>query len=246
MAAAARTALVTGAGQGLGRAIAAALVAEGHRVAFADIDGERAARAAAEFGDKALAVTVDVRDRASVEAAAAEVTSRFGPIGILVNNAARTVARPFFELTEEEWDDVLTTNLRGMVLTCQTILPGMVEAGWGRVINLASLAGQRGGPQVQGAHYASAKAGIIGLTRYLAHEFAPHGITVNAISPGPILTEATALAPPDKLKAVSSQVPLARLGAAEEVGALAAYLASPLSGFVTGATLDINGGLLMR
>src|SRR5262249_27262070 len=115
-----------------------------------------------------------------------------------------------------------------------------------RIVNLASVAGQRGGPQVQGPHYASSKAGIIGLTRYIAHEVAKHGICVNAVAPGPILTEQTALAPPDKLAMVSASLPLGRLGRVEEVGELIAYLVSDAGGFTVGATFDVNGGLLMR
>ncbi|MDT0682020.1 SDR family oxidoreductase [Roseicyclus sp. F158] len=241
-----RVAFVTGAGQGLGKAIGLALAQAGHSVVFADIDADRAEAAAGDVGPAALGVSVDVRDRASVEAAAERARNRFGPIGILVNNAARTVAQPFAQLTETEWDDVFAVNLRGILLTTQTMVPDMVDAGWGRIINLSSLAGQRGGPQVQGAHYASSKAAIIGLSRYIAHEYASYGITANVIAPGPILTEATALAPKDKLDLLASQIPVGRFGAARDVGALACHLASTAGAFITGATMDINGGLQMR
>lgn len=243
---ASRVAFVTGAGQGLGRAIADALSAAGHSVCYGDIDGDKAAEAARTAPRTAIGVALDVRDKTSIAAAAKVAEDTFGRVSILVNNAARTVARPFFELEAEEWDDVLSVNLRGVLLTSQVFVPDMLEAGWGRVINLSSLAGQRGGPQVQGAHYASSKAGIIGLTRYMAHEFAPKGVTVNCIAPGPILTEATALAPPDKLAMVASAVPVGRIGEASEVGDLATYLASDSAGFLTGTTTDINGGLQMR
>ncbi|WP_116085873.1 SDR family NAD(P)-dependent oxidoreductase [Tropicimonas sp. IMCC34011] len=193
-----------------------------------------------------MAVQMDTTQRASIRAAIAQVHDRFGDIGVLVNNAARTVARPFFEITEEEWDEVIAVNLRGTVLTAQEVIPDMIRAKWGRVVNLSSLAGQRGGPQVQGIHYASSKAGIIGATRYLANEFADAGITVNCIAPGPILTEATAKAPPDKLAMVAGSIPVGRIGDAAEVGALARYIVSEDAGFVTGMTFDINGGLLMR
>ncbi len=236
-----RTALITGAAQGLGLAIARALHATGHRVILADINLAKVQSAAATLlGARAL--PLDVRDKSSFAAALAQT----GPIDILVNNAARTQARDFFEMTGEEWDDVLNTNLRSIVFAAQTFAPAMIAAKWGRILNLASIAGQRGGPQVQGAHYAASKAGIIGLTRYLAHQFAPHGITVNSIAPGTILTEQTALAPPEKVALVVSQIPIQRIGQAEEVGHLAAFLASDNAAFITGTTQDINGGVLMR
>jgi 3-oxoacyl-[acyl-carrier protein] reductase len=239
-----RTAFVTGAAQGLGLAIARALHAEGHRVVLADKATEAVTARAAEIG--ALAVTLDVRDKASFAAAIAEAETAFGPVDILVNNAARTQARDFFAMEAEEWDDVLATNLRSVVFGCQLVAQGMMARGWGRILNLASIAGQRGGPQVQGAHYATSKAGIIGLTRYLAHQFAPRGVTVNTIAPGTILTEQTALAPPEKVALVVGQIPIGRIGQAEEVGALAAFLVSDRAAFITGTTQDINGGVLMR
>ena len=236
-----RTALITGAAQGLGLAIARALHATGHRVILADINLAKVQSAAATLPG-ARALPLDVRDKSSFTEALAQT----GPIDILVNNAARTQARDFFEMTGEEWDDVLNTNLRSIVFAAQTFAPAMIAAKWGRILNLASIAGQRGGPQVQGAHYAASKAGIIGLTRYLAHQFAPHGITVNSIAPGTILTEQTALAPPEKVALVGSQIPIQRIGQAEEVGHLAAFLASDNAAFITGTTQDINGGVPMR
>jgi 3-oxoacyl-[acyl-carrier protein] reductase len=241
-----RVALVTGAAQGLGAAIARALHAAGHRVALADLDPAKAQAVAEGLGDGALALALDVRDPASVGAAVAGCAAALGPVDILVNNAARTQARDFFAITAEEWDDVLAINLRALLFTAQAVAPGMIERGWGRIINLTSVAGQRGGPQVQGAHYAASKAGIVGMTRTMAHLFAPNGVTVNAIAPGPVLTEQTALAPPEKLAMVKAQIPAGRIGRAEEVGSLAVWLASEDAGFVTGATVDINGGLLMR
>ena len=241
-----KTALVTGAAQGLGRAIAGALHAAGHQVALADLNLDKAKAAAAELGKGAIAVAVDVRSKPAVEAAVAQCVAALGPIDILVNNAARTQARDFMAIAPEEWDDVLGINLRGMVFAAQAVLPGMVEKKWGRIVNMSSVAGLRGGPQVQGAHYASSKAAIIGLTRYLAYDFAKHGITVNAIAPGPILTEQTALAPPDKVAMVAAQIPVGRIGDPKDVGALVAHICSDAGGFITGATLDISGGLVMR
>lgn len=236
-----RTALVTGAAQGLGLAIAQALHAAGHSVTIGDLNIDKAEAAAATMPGT-LALPLDVRSKDSFAAALALT----GPVDILVNNAARTQARDFFAMEPEEWDDVLNTNLRSIVFAAQTFAPGMIAAKWGRILNLASIAGQRGGPQVQGAHYAASKAGIIGLTRYLAHQFAPHGITVNTIAPGTILTEQTALAPPEKVALVVGQIPMQRIGQADEVGHLAAFLASDNAAFITGTTQDINGGVLMR
>lgn len=241
-----RVAFVTGAAQGLGAAIATALHSAGHKVVLADLNHVKAAALAQSLGEGAMAVAADVRNKASLAAAIAQAEAAFGPIDILINNAARTQARDFFAMEPEEWDDVLATNLRSVVLTCQLLAQGMMARGWGRIINVTSIAGQRGGPQVQGAHYAASKAGIIGLTRYLAHQFATGGVTVNTIAPGTILTEQTALAPPDKVALVVSQIPLGRIGQADEVGALAVYLTSEAAGFVTGMTADINGGVLMR
>ena len=236
-----RTALVTGAAQGLGLAIAHALHAAGHSITIADLNLDKAEAAAATLPGT-LAIPLDVRETDSF----AEALATTGPVDILVNNAARTQARDLFEITVEEWNDVLATNLRSILLATQTFAPGMIDRKWGRILNLASIAGQRGGPQVQGAHYAASKAGIIGLTRYLAQQMAPHGITVNTIAPGTILTEQTALAPPEKVALVVGQIPLGRIGQADEVGHLAAFLASDEAAFITGTTQDINGGVLMR
>lgn len=236
-----RHALITGGAQGLGLAIARALHAAGHSVSIGDVNLAKAEAAAATMPGT-LAIPLDVRQKDSFAAALAAI----GPVDILVNNAARTQARDLFDITVEEWDDVLATNLRAILLATQIFAPGMIDRNWGRILNLSSIAGQRGGPQVQGAHYAASKAGIIGLTRYLAHQLAPHGITVNTIAPGTILTEQTALAPPDKVALVVGQIPMQRIGQAEEVGHLAAFLASDNAAFITGTTQDINGGVLMR
>lgn len=246
-----RVALVTGAAQGIGAAIARALHQAGHAVVLADKNVERASEMATELKSRngsvpVRAVSIDVRSEDSVKLAVDEVATTLGAVDILVNNAGLTRARDFLSITAEEWNEVLEVNLRGMFFASQIVAPSMLSKGWGRIINLASVAGQRGGPQVQGLHYSCSKAAIIGLSRYLAYEFGPRGVTVNAIAPGPIVTEQTKLAPPDKLERVANELPVRRLGDVEDVGALAAFLCSSKGGFITGATLDINGGLLMR
>ena len=168
-----------------------------------------------------------------------------GAVDIMVNNAARTVSRPFWEIDQDEWDDVLAVNLRGVFFGCQLAGEHMRERGRGRIINLSSLAGQQGGT-VAGAHYAASKAGIIVLTKIAAQELAAHGVTVNAIAPAAVQTPVMDDMPADRLEAVRQRIPVGRFGEAAEVGALAAFLASDEAGYITGATLDVNGGLLMR
>ena len=168
-----------------------------------------------------------------------------GDVDVMVNNAARTVSRPFWEIEKEEWDDVLAVNLRGVFFGCQLAGEHMRHRGRGRIINLSSLAGQQGGA-VAGAHYAASKAGIIVLTKIVAQELAPHGVTVNAIAPAAVRTPVMDEMPADRLEGVRQRIPVGRFGEAEEVGAVAAFLASDEAAYITGATLDINGGLLMR
>jgi 3-oxoacyl-[acyl-carrier protein] reductase len=168
-----------------------------------------------------------------------------GEVDVMVNNAARTISRPFWEIEQAEWDDVLAVNLRGVFFGCQLAGERMRERGRGRIINLSSLAGQQGGA-VAGAHYAASKAGIIVLTKVAAQELAPHGVTVNAIAPAAVRTPAMDEIAPDRLEALRQRIPVGRFGEAEEVGALAVFLASDAAAYITGATLDMNGGLLMR
>jgi 3-oxoacyl-[acyl-carrier protein] reductase len=168
-----------------------------------------------------------------------------GEVDVMVNNAARTVSQSFWEIEQDDWDDVLAVNLRGVFFGCQLAGEHMRERGRGRIINLSSLAGQQGGA-VAGAHYAASKAGIIVLTKILAQELAPHGVTVNAIAPAAVRTPAMDGIPEDRLEALRQRIPVGRFGEAAEVAALAAFLASDEAGYITGATLDVNGGFFMR
>jgi 3-oxoacyl-[acyl-carrier protein] reductase len=242
------SALVTGAAQGIGRAIARALHAAGHAVAVTDVDGERAEAVARELdreGTTAAAWRLDVRDRAGWVATADAVEERLGPVAVLVNNAALTFARPVLEIEEREWDEVLAVNLKGVLHGCQVLAPRMRERRSGRIVNLASIAGQQGGV-VGGAHYAASKAGIIVLTKILAKELAGDGVTVNAVAPAAIEGPQLAAVAPERREAIRGTIPVGRFGREEEVAELVAFLAGESAGYITGATLDINGGLFMR
>jgi 3-oxoacyl-[acyl-carrier protein] reductase len=241
-------AVVTGSAQGLGEAIAARFVEDGYRVVYADVNDElnrRTAEGVDATGDLALPAHVDVRELESVQACLDAAVGRWGRVDVWVNNAALTAARPFLEIDPEEWDDVLTVNLRGTYFGCRVAGTHMCERGSGRILNVASLAGQWGRSPT-GAHYAASKAGIVALTRYAATAFASHGVTVNAIAPTAIEGPAVAAMPAERIAAYAAQIPVGRLGRPEEVASIAAFLASDDAGFVTGATYDLNGGMLMR
>jgi 3-oxoacyl-[acyl-carrier protein] reductase len=238
-----RVAVVTGAARGLGAAIAAGLHARGATVVLADIDD--AGARAGEIGERAWAAPVDVRDRDSVNALVEEVVRRSGRIDVLVNNAALTPIGSLWDVEPDEWDDVLAVNLRGPLFTIQAVGPRMIAQGWGRIVNIASDAGQAGGT-VTGPHYSASKAGLLVLTKIAARELAPHGVTVNAVAPAAIESPILDALPRATREAVAGSIPVGRLGRPEEVAALVAYLASEDAAYVTGATFDLNGGSLMR
>lgn len=238
-----RVAFVTGAGQGLGAAIARALAQAGARVALADIDEANAQAVAAEVNG--LALPLDVRDEQAFNDRFAQAVAHFGAVDILVNNAARTPTTSLWDITPAEWDDVLAINLRGSFFGCRIAGRHMRARGAGRIVNLASLAGQQVS-SATGAHYAASKAGLLALTRAFAQELAPHGVTVNALAPAAIDSPALAALPPERQQALKAGIPLGRFGLADEVAAAVVYLASPAAAFMTGATLDLNGGRFMR
>lgn len=242
-------AFITGAGQGLGAALAEGLAAAGARVALADIDGDAAAARAAELtsaGFEAMALRLDVRDEAAFEHAFAQAAGRFSGVDVMVNNAARTPSTPLWDIGTPEWDDVLAVNLRGCFFGCRIAGRHMRkrEQG-GRILNMASIAGQAPSAATA-AHYAASKAGILALTRSFAQELAPHRITVNALSPAAVRSPALEGIDPVRREALAASIPLGRFGEPQEVAAAAVYLASPAGAYVTGATLDLNGGRLMR
>ena len=240
-----KVALVTGAGRGLGAAAAARLAAQGASVVVADVDERRAAAVAAEIGPPASSRALDVRDRSSFDAAVAATVRTHGALDILVNNAALTLRRPFFEIRDAEWDEVLAVNLRGVFLGCQLGGAHMRDHGGGRIVNLGSLAGQQGSV-VNGAHYAASKAGILALTKSVARELAPFGVTVNVVAPAVIEGPLVDALEPAAVERLVGSIPLGRIGRPDEVATLVAYLASDAAGYITGATFDVNGGSFMR
>jgi 3-oxoacyl-[acyl-carrier protein] reductase len=240
-----RVAIVTGAARGLGEAIARRLHGDGYAVVLGDLSAAALDPLVGELGGRALPLELDVRSPDSWEDALASAIGTFGAVDALVNNAARTEIRSLWEIDLEEWDDVLATNLRGTYLGIRVVGAHMRDRGYGRIVNLASVAGQAS-RAVTGVHYASSKAAIIALTRHAASELAPHGVTVNAIAPAAIDGPMVASVSPERIEAMVQTIPVRRLGRPEEVAAAAAYLLSDDAAFVTGATLDVNGGMLMR
>jgi 2-dehydro-3-deoxy-L-rhamnonate dehydrogenase (NAD+) len=237
----ARTALVTGAARGIGLAVASRLHADGASVALADLNDAGIGRQADTFGERGLALVVDVTDPASVERMAAAVVHRWGRIDILVNCAGVLgPTAPVEHYALDAWRQVLATNLDGVFLTCRAVLPYMYTHGWGRIVNLASIAGKEGNPNA--AAYAASKGGVIAFTKALAKEAALRGILVNCVAPALIDTDMTRDLSPDMRAYVTSRIPMGRAGTATEVAALVAWLCSEQCSFSTGAVYDISGG----
>ncbi|MCC6943991.1 MAG: SDR family oxidoreductase [Thermomicrobiales bacterium] len=236
-----KRALVTGSAKGIGAAIATRLAAEGANVAIADIDAGRAAETASAIGARALAVTLDVTSPASWEAALTSVTEAWGGLDILVNNAGIAGrSAPSWELAVEEWQQVIDIDLTGVYLGCRTVLPPMIERGYGRIVNIASIAGKEGNPNA--APYSAAKAGVIGLTKSIGKEVATKGVLVNAITPAVIATDILEQLTQQHIDYMTSRIPMGRVGQPEEVAALACFLSSDEVTFSTGAVFDLSGG----
>jgi len=243
-----RVALVTGAARGIGEAIATDLHDRGFRVALLDRDGaavQTVAHGLDPDGATAVALCADVDEPQQLETAVAAVATRWRSPDVLVNNAARTVSKSVWDIELDEWDGLMATNLRSVLILTRLCAPAMRDRGWGRVVNLASLAGQQGG-QVAGAHYAAAKAGVLVLTKIFARELAASGVTVNAIAPAAVRTPVMDDLPADALDRAEKAIPVGRFGLPREVAATVGYLVHEDSGYVTGATVDINGGTFMR
>ena len=236
-----KTALITGAGRGIGRAIAERFARAGARVAIADIDPAAASTTAAELGSGALGLAMDVSSKAAVRAATAQVLDQFGQLDILVNNAGYLVYTTFESCSEENWDRIVDVNMKGPFLCAQAVIPHMKARRQGAIINMTSLAAKTGG-LAAGPPYAAAKAGVLTLTIGLARTLAPHQIRVNAIAPGVIDTAMTSAPEHDQLKA---SIPLGGPGQPEDVANCALFLASDDARHITGETIDVNGGLYM-
>ncbi len=237
-----KTALVTGASRGLGRAMAVELAKAGAGVALVARDEAALRAVAAEIGDRAAVFVADVADEARVTEVEREVMERFGRVDILVNNAGMNLRKPIEEFSLTEWRTVIDVNLTSVFLMCRAFVPQMKERGWGRIINLSSIMSHIALPERTA--YASAKAGLLGFIRALALELAPHGVTVVGISPGVFATELNAgmMADPKKSAAFLAQIPVGRWGRAEEVGGLVRFLCSDAAEYITGTDIVIDGG----
>jgi 3-oxoacyl-[acyl-carrier protein] reductase len=241
-----RTAFVSGASRGIGKACALALSAAGARVVLAARNREKLEETAAAIrggGREALVVTVDLASQDSIREALATASKEFGPITILVNNAAITKDGLALRMKKEDWQSVLDTNLSGAFFATQQVLQGMLRERWGRIINISSVVGETG--NAGQANYVASKAGLIGLTKAMALELATRNITVNAVAPGFIETDMTAVLTDAVKQALLDRIPLKRMGSAEDVAAAVRFLASEEAGYITGHVLDVNGGMRM-
>jgi 3-oxoacyl-[acyl-carrier protein] reductase len=238
-----KNALVTGASGGIGGDIARALHAAG---AVVTLSGTREApleALAAELGSRAHVVTCNLSDAESVEALPKAAAAAMGSVDILVNNAGITRDNLFMRMSDDEWASVLEVNLTSTFRLCRGVLRGMMKARWGRIVNISSVVGATGNPGQ--ANYAASKAGMVGMSKSLAYEVASRGITVNCVAPGFITTAMTEKLTDDQKSKILTQVPAGRMGEASEIAAACLYLASLEAGYVTGATLHVNGGMAM-
>lgn len=251
MAATERVAVVTGAASGMGRAIAGHLAVRGARVALLDRDGPAILRAAEELGEtgaRVVGVEADVTERAAVDAALDKARAELGPIAIVITAAGLDAFERFADITAASWERLLAVNLTGTFHCLQAAVPDMLAAGWGRMVTVASSSAQSGAPRM--AHYVASKAGVIGLTRALALEYARKGITVNCVSPGmidtPMLRRASAGGDIGALEKTASQaVPVGRAGTPEEIAATCGFLCSDEAAFITGQVVAVNGGMVL-
>jgi 3-oxoacyl-[acyl-carrier protein] reductase len=233
-----RTAFVTGASRGIGRAIAKSLGAAGARVILAARDAAKLEEVSYEIPG-AMCIAIDLASPESIK----EAFAKAGAVDILVNNAGITKDGLAMRMKKEDWDAVLATNLTGAFLAMQQVLPGMLKQRWGRIVNIASIVGETGNPGQ--SNYVASKAGLIGLTKSMAQEIASRSVTVNAVAPGFIETDMTAALSEDMKSTLLNHIPLRRFGQVEDVAAAVRFLASEEAGYITGHVLDVNGGMYM-
>lgn len=242
-----RVALVTGASRGIGRSIAQVLAKAGADVALVARNEALLKEAAAEVraeGRRALVLPADLKDPSACRAVVEAVLAEWSRLDILVNNAGVGASGPLHTITEERWDEILDTNLKAMFLLTQAAAPAMQEAKWGRIVNISSIAAETGG--VAGAAaYAASKGGALSFTKSVARDLAPYRITVNSITPGQIETDMGRV-PPERLPQLLGMIPLGRIGVPEDIAYATLFLCSEEAGYITGATLDVNGGILKR
>lgn len=240
-------AIVTGGGSGIGRATCLQFPESGVKVVVVDVDLPGAEQVAAEVaarGGEAMACRVDISASAEVDQAIHQIINRFNRIDILVNCAGIYEIGTINDVSENDWDRMLAINLKGPFLFCKAVAPLMQQQRAGAIVNVSSISG-RTTSLMAGPHYVASKAGIIGLTMCLANQLAPYGIRVNCVAPGMIDTPMNNFLPPDKFDQLKNRIPLGRIGSPEEIAAAIVFLASPVAGFITGETLNINGGVFM-
>ncbi|NTA19344.1 SDR family NAD(P)-dependent oxidoreductase [Agrobacterium tumefaciens] len=248
-----KTAVISGAAskRGIGRATAELFAEHGARVAILDIDGDAAEVAATELPKVSrgghIGLRCDVADKSSCLSAAAAVEAAFGKIDSLINNAGITQPVKTLDITEADWNRIVAVNMTGILFLSQAFIPGMRDNGGGSIACISSVSAQRGGGIFGGPHYSAAKAGVLGLAKAMAREFGPAGIRVNSVTPGLIQTDITGGKLTDEMRAdIIKGIPLSRLGDARDVASIYLFLASDLSAYVTGAVIDVNGGMLIH